>query len=381
MNLETIFQGPITEAKWRMLGDYLRSTRLHPGNGVRIQDSYTSGRIISAIPARQPRQNQSPPFSVIKLYEVPDSSPAQYKATLQEGFVIERDTTSGNDGVVEHECNIGATAMSARPQPELTLVDGDFVICKYDTDSDGFVTGTPEVLATQTDTPSIHHQPASGAGSTGESGDYRVKLFKFTIVSGSPTITYYQQSDVEHSRLWKGRNVGGARYIHKKRDKANDSYDFRTLEQNEPSGRTYGKIIVPFVNGDEFDDANDSIKFSAIAERATSPQVNVSDDGAGIVTIEGNDKDGSLTWTNCATPTPTVTTLIEWEDGLITTSGIKNFTAGCGDEFPSASSGDMLYYNGTNWVVLANPGVASNEGWVLTHNGTNPVWVDTTVTL
>lgn len=376
MNLESIFQGPITPQKWKMLGDYLKSTKINPGHGVRIQDSYTLGKTISAVPVRQPRQTQSPPFSVLTFRKVPDSSPAEYVVTLQEGIVLERHIISTDDGVQEFECKIGANFMSSRPYPELTISDGDTVWCNYTTDAEGFVQGDPVVVASSSTNNTTHHIPPSGAnGGSGVTGAYWIKLFEFNVVSGKPTFTYFQQSDIEHTRLWVGRNIGSARYIHKEIDPTTGTYDFRTLEQVEPSGRTFGKVIVPFVNGDEFDDANDSIKFSAICERATSPQINVNDDGAGAVTIEGNNKDGSLTWTDCSTPTPTVTTLIEWQDGLVTSEGVKNFTAGCGDELPSGSYGEILYHNGTNWVTLANPGDPSpNEAWRLFHDGTSPYW-------
>jgi len=39
----------------------------------------------------------------------------------------------------------------------------------------------------------------------------------------------------------------------------------------------------------------------------------------------------------------------------------------------SPSSGDMVYYDGTNWVSLAAP---SGEDKVLSHTGTVPQWID-----
>ena len=45
------------------------------------------------------------------------------------------------------------------------------------------------------------------------------------------------------------------------------------------------------------------------------------------------------------------------------------------DIIPEASTGDMLYYDGAKWVVLAAPsGGVMN---VLSHNGTSPEWVET----
>lgn len=327
MNLENIFQGQLTPYKWKLLGDYLKGQQIHKGKGIRLENSHTSGVTVSAVPFREVRQSQAPPFSVLSLKPVPDSNPKQFKAELQEGYVVERHTRSTADGVQYHECAIGGTVMSTRPRPEVTLEHGDYVQVYYETDEEGFVTSVPAIqVGAQSD--SIHHQPPSGE-SAGSLGYYYLDLFKFEIDAGGPVIQYIQQSDIEHSRLWSGRNVGGARYIHKQWDGPDDRYDFRTLKQFEPTGRTYGKVIVDPV-GPEIDDVNDAIKFSAIAERATNPQVNVSDDGAGIVTVEGNGVNGSLRFEDCI---GTERATINWVDGLITTAG--DFTV----VVPDCSSG------------------------------------------
>jgi len=45
-----------------------------------------------------------------------------------------------------------------------------------------------------------------------------------------------------------------------------------------------------------------------------------------------------------------------------------------GSELPKGSAGDMLYHDGTRWVLLANPG---SGFWVLAHNGSIPAWTAT----
>lgn len=386
MDLETIFQGKMNEHKWRLLGDYLKGSKIQPGPGLIMESSPSNGISLSKVKERKKKNTQAPPFAVLSLAPVEGSD--EFKATLQEGWVIDRITEVNEDAVEFHEVKIGASFMSVRPRPELTLEDGDFVSVYFSTNEDGHPTSVPVIQTDQTEQDSDHHQPASGAGS-GASGYYYIKLFKFTIESGTPKITYYQQSDIEHSRLWTGRNVGGARYIHKEWSGPDDTYDFRTLKQNEPSGRTYGKVIVDEV-GAEFADVNDAINFSAIAERLTSPQINVNDDGAGIVTIEGNGNDGSLTHTLCDETTNDV--ILTWKDGLITSSS-DSFIAGCGEEFPSATGGEMLWFDSTagtsgEWVVLENPGDPAlgddgivggddivYEHWELIHDGTSPIWI------
>lgn len=315
MEIHEIFEGGHSDYKWKQLGEYLKGAEIAAGKGIKIENSPSSGTIISAKQGREIRQSQAPPFSILSLR--PTSS-TQYAVELQEGWVIQRKTVENLviDSIDFHEVEINTVLMSTRPRSDVTLSDGDYAYVSYTSDNEGLINSTPTIVVAATVPVSIHHKPPSGAG-TGLYGNYYIKLFKLVVDSGSPKIVVYQQSDIEHTRLPTFRNVGGERYIHKDWDGVADRYDFRTLEQNEPAGRTYGKVIVAPV-GAESADVNDSIKFSAIAEKASSPQVNVSDDGAGIVTIAGNGIDGSLVFKNCAGST--VATLT-WEDGLITNPG------------------------------------------------------------
>ena len=378
MDLESIFQGPPTPYKWNLLGQYLKGRKIYAGKGIDVTDSSGSGYIISAKNKREIRQSQAPPFSVISLRKIPGSDPVEYALTLQEGWVIERDTVVGNDAVLFHEVNVGPDPMSSRPRPEVMVEAGDFVSVHFDTDTEGHVTGTP-IIDVGTDKDSNHHQPPSGAGA-GAVGSYYVKLLKFDITDGGPVITVYQQSDVEHSRLWTGQNIGGARYIHKEWDGATDTYDFRTLEQFVPTGAgtipPYGKVIVDPV-GDEFDDVNDSIKFSVISEHEEG-EIEVNDDGAGTIKIRGNNKSGSLYWEYCEEDDEgnLGETLLTWQDGLITnTNPNVSFKAGCAG-LPTGYNGDMLYNLNGDWVVLSNPGPvpAGDDHWELWHDGAAPAW-------
>lgn len=376
-DLYSIFQGGYTANKWRLLGEYLKGREISAGEGIRLDDSSSSGTIISAPPKREVRQSQAPPFSVLSLRKVPDSDPVQYAAQLQEGWVIDRDTQQGSDAVVFYEVNLDGVPMSTRPRREILLENEDFVMVNYATDVNGHPSNTPTITK-GVERNSDHHQPPSGE-SAGSAGNYFVKLFKFTIIGGAPTVTVYQQSDIEHSRLWSGRNVGGARNVHKERDGSDDKYDFRTLEQFIPTGENappYGKVIVDEV-GDENDAVNDSIKFSVISEDLEG-EIEVNDDGAGTITVRGNRKSGSLYWEYCEEDEygSAGKTLLTWEDGLITNvDPLPVIKAGC-KGLPTGYNGDMLYNLNGNWVVLSNPGAvpAGDDHWELWHDGTSPAW-------
>ena len=376
MDLYTIFQGGYTDNKWRLLGEYLKGREITAGEGIRIDDSSSSGTLISAPPKREKKQSQPPPFSIISLRK--DDESGDYKVELQEGWVTTKRTNVEADAVEFTPVEINGELMSTRPRPELTISENDFVFLDFDTDEEGFVIGTPEIR-TGDEEESDHHQPPSGEGD-GAGGSYKVKLFQFTLDEGAPQITFYQQSDYEHFRLWSGNNIGAGRYIHKEWNGVTDRYDFRTLEQFVPTGQghipEYGKVIVDPV-GEEFDATNDSIKFSCLSEKFEDPQIEVNDDGEGTITIEGNNKFGTLVWRKCDEEEDDVE-LLSWSDGLITnTNPVPVITAGC-EGLPEGYAGDILYHDGTDWVTLARPANANvdGEGYLLSITAGNfPEWV------
>lgn len=47
---------------------------------------------------------------------------------------------------------------------------------------------------------------------------------------------------------------------------------------------------------------------------------------------------------------------------------------GGGTDLPAGTIGQMLYHNGTEWVVLPNPGAPAHPNWQLRHGGSFPYW-------
>lgn len=318
IDLNSIFQGRLTDYKWKQLGEYLKGRNILAGKGIRVENSSSVGTLISALPVEEIAQTEAPPFSVRRIREVSSTS---YAFELQEGWVIERKTAASANSIQFHEVSISGQPMSTKPRPEITVQQNEFVYVAYQTNAEGLVTtSTPSIYISSDDKTSQHHQPPSGQSSGGAAygtgGNYFIKLFKLTIEEGGPKITVYQQSDIEHTRLPTFQNVGGERYIHKQWNGTDDRYDFRTLKQFElSSGTTYGKVIVD-AQGNEFDAANDAIKFSAIAQRADSddPQVKVDDNGGGTITITGNDVDRVIEFYDCD---GVLVGEMEFKDGLL----------------------------------------------------------------
>jgi len=119
-----------------------------------------------------------------------------------------------------------------------------------------------------------------------------------------------------------------------------------------------------------------------VVERDTDPQITVTFDGTDTYTVEGNGASGSLTITE-ADATEHVLT---WEDGLITpeTSSAMSITLPAVPEvlddlddviLTAPAAGDVLYYNGADWVNLVKPAAPTGSNIsVLTHDGTAPSW-------
>lgn len=120
-----------------------------------------------------------------------------------------------------------------------------------------------------------------------------------------------------------------------------------------------------------------------VQELDEDPQVHVSElpqanPKAAVYLVRGNSNDGVLTVTYGEDSPVTV---LEWKDGLVT-SEPANITipAPEGDGLPEGSAGDMLYHNGTDWVVLPAPAAPTSEQInILTHDGTAPSWNTKTI--
>ena len=112
---------------------------------------------------------------------------------------------------------------------------------------------------------------------------------------GLPKVIVYQQSDIEHyAQLWTGENVGGGAGIYKKHDEAENLYKFRSVD-----GR-----------GSYTGDSPNT---------GTTAQIKVVTDGD-VVRVLGNGKNGSLWYSGFGYPCNPVK-LLEWNEGLVTTSG------------------------------------------------------------
>ena len=290
---------PVMSSDWNLLLEALAARTPCPGIGLQFIAS-SGGFSYSAPPHNGELPKGQPPFSVIAIEKDGSSS---YKVTIQEGWVIERRAKTADHPHVKFNMpKYGETALDTIPRPQISMSIYDILWCRYRTDKAGLVTGTPEIIVDSNDKDGIHYWPGDPADEYGGDGDYYVKLFKLVLDDGCPKVIVYQQSDIEHyAQLWTGENVGGGVGIFKKHDEDNNTYQFRTVD-----GR-----------GGYTGDTPDA---------GVTEQIKVVTDGD-LARVIGNGKKGALWYQGFGYPSSPVK-ILEWDDGLVPTSGEWLLTQG-----------------------------------------------------
>ena len=287
---------PVLASDWNMMLDAISARTPCPGVGLKL--SASSGGFSYSMPPPMIHQKGQPPFSVIAIQKEGSS----YKVTMMEGWVIERHPkTAGHPHVEFHMPKAGGIPLDRIPRPRLTMREDDIAWCRYHTDNKGqLLSAAPEIVIDSNLHDGTHYYPPDPEGSGGE-GDYYVKLFKLILVDDVPFIVEYQQSDIEHwAQLWYGENVGTGAKVYKEHDEDENTYKFRQID-----GRDY-------YSGDS-------------ADPGVTEQIKVVTD-VDTVRVIGNGKKGILIWRDCD---GNEVMRLEWNDGLITSSGPDEMEAGC----------------------------------------------------
>lgn len=282
----------------------------------------------------------NPPFSLRELKK----DGANFNVTIWPGWLRDIITKGGEgvDGVLFIMPKAGEKELSADPAPEIAMKMGDYLYCHYTSDKKGNVTGDASIVADKKDKKSVHYQPDTD-GEGGADGDYWIKVGKLETVDGKTTWKSYQNSDIEHyHELPSFKNVGDGSAVFKERDALEDSYKMRRVRglygltddqetdritlnvDAENVGEGEKVLVVP--EGEETNAGTDgkmqlrtirAMTEEEASEATGSPQIRVVTVENSIV-VKGNQKKGSLTLNDCNN----VQVLkLEWEDGLITSSG------------------------------------------------------------
>ncbi|MEI7815163.1 MAG: hypothetical protein WCJ13_10285 [Coriobacteriia bacterium] len=219
---------PVLAADWNLLLEAIEARTPRSGAGLELMSS-SGGFCYSVPPAMADAPKGLPAFSVIGIAR----DGGNYQVTIREGWVIERKPKDGDTPVVKfHMPKSGGTALDAIPRPQIAMVIGDTLWCKYETDATGEITGTPGLIVAADEPTGTHYQPANpeDSGDEGTDGVYHVKLFKLEDGDGTPTVKVYQQSDIEHwAQLWTAQNTGDGVAVCRGFHPEDNVHRFRTI--------------------------------------------------------------------------------------------------------------------------------------------------------
>lgn len=287
----------VLASDWNTLIDAIATRTPRPGSGLELVAS-TGGFAYSRPAPPSAPHSGLPPFAVIGI----EKNGSTYLVTIKEGWVIERISKSGDGPVVKfHIPEAADKGLDSIPRPQIGMSIGDTLWCRIKTGITGEINAPPDIFPSAGDQNGTHHFPEDPEGSGGE-GTYLIKLFKLEDDGGTPIVKVYQQSDIEHwSVLWTGENLGGGSRVFKEHAEGENIYYFRTIHHRD-------------------------------AKR----QIEVIEEGD-LIRVWGNEKEGSLVILGDES---TGTTLLEWEDGLITSEGekkiaVREYTV-CDDGTPKA---------------------------------------------
>jgi hypothetical protein len=274
----------------------------------------------NAIPAQPAQQNRPgvkmPPAFWGTVSQVPQSDPPEYQASFTLGYL-----TYQNAGASESEQGVTGYIVPKIKNEDGELISMDaeapivvpsvalpdvvsFVYLRVKTDADGvpkFDNESVTIEAFDEAQESIHHVRPSPSGGE-EEGDYYFLLLETESNGATPTpaprvVRRLTGNREMPNQLIEITNIGGKRELYQGYlPGPDDKHELRTLEQLEGDGEPVLKDLNP---GDPeatppvpAEEEGPTIKFRRIAERATSPQVQVKD-GGDVIRIEGNGEFGS----------------------------------------------------------------------------------------
>ena len=216
----------------------------------------------------QARQSFTSPYCPLTPHFLREES-SQWKVRWRPGYVYELyPDTSGTGPVTEYEIFIGATALSATTAPDLEIDLGDFIYLHWETDPHGAIQElsagiSAEIVALGSEQDSTFSVLPDGTGSGGTDGSYYLLLGEVETVAGLASIS---------KAGWRGNFWWKAGY--------------NALE-NVGTGEKIYK---------EYDISGDNKQLRSLVERASDPQILLSQNGDDEIRIEGNGNDCTITF-------------------------------------------------------------------------------------
>jgi hypothetical protein len=239
-----------------------------------------------------------------------------YKIALSKGYVVERRIPDGQALIYHFPTEL----VDEDDNPIYhDITDGQAIYVKVLVKKDGTIEEEPSVLVAEDELAGAHYKPKV-FDFDGADGEHNYKIAVFEIVDSKPRLKLYGAGDnIDHYdervTMENLEAEGDCYEVGKTYNEASDKVEFRKLKQLSGEGSPVIK-----------DQTDETINFKRIKARTSPTQINVTDDGDAIK-IHGNGAMGALYHIPCGETTGTL--LLEWDDGLITTTGEVSFEAGC----------------------------------------------------
>jgi hypothetical protein len=307
----------------------------------------------------------------VSVITTPGETPT-YEVTVGWGYVCERIPGAG-DAIAYHEAANMWDTEDPDQLAKFAITIGQAVYIRTEVDEDGKI-GISEgdavtIVVEDDEESSTHYTPkVDDETSSGEAGHY---LYKLAVLkapvspSTTPTIEkwltgshidHYQELPSILTATGGGEGIG---VIPKEWNDSEKAYKLRVISQKDPVEED--TEADPPVRGEEV-----QIRVEQEVDR-----IIVKGNGKGRVVkyqIEGESE---------------AVVVATFDDGLETEGNeegneiIIPIPAGGGGGLPDGDNpGDMLYWDGDDWILLPAPdeAPASDEAWVMHHSGTAPNW-------
>ena len=289
---------------------------------------------------------------------------------MVDGYVILRLSYSSDDVV---------TILPSDIPNGLSVASGDKITCRIQEDNTGVFT-TASIVKTSGAWPVSTAPVLAGGDTAGTAGDRHIRLCEIVTVGSNDSVTVVNTGHIDAFQPSRINNTINAAYTAGEGARFLKDYNagvWRIREIEKGLGNlTITEDDQTEVRGNKID-TDLKIYIGNVHQTPTLEyRDGLLDTGATVI----GDEDPAVAAQEYKIKIPTVTS----DDSSVTivdkggaNGPIYDLSVDLSGALPSGSAGQMLYHNGTTWVVLAAPAApASDTVNIMTHNGTLPAWVN-----
>lgn len=291
-------QGAPTREAWNKLMDQLESLVISPGPGLLMRRA-SSGTVLSAQRKRAGLGGGEAFDFRVSVTKEEDT----YYATVEPGYLRVKNpmVIDGENPVMDWMPTISGIPLNENTvdgiPPRLEVESDNIIYCHFLTDRHGIIVDPPDIVA---DSPqaSIHYQPDPD----GVDGEYWLPIARINITEdGVVTIFQHQHGGpIEFvPNLWTYENIGGGKKVVKGHYPEEDIYKFRTIKEraSDPQVKVTEEDEYIEIKGNGYDNAiTDARKVTMVVKDGLVVGLDYNDDEGGGIngTISIKDCDNAL---------------------------------------------------------------------------------------